>query len=662
MPSWIGYVVAAISVAALATGLVLLKPVIPLGAFPMPYIVVTMVIAYLFGLGPALVACGLSWLAFDFFFVPPLHSFGLATDEEGWARQIAFVLGVVIVGIAASEARKANRRIAERTARLEDQIREREQAQEALQETEEQLRLLVEGISDYAIFMLDREGNIASWNPGAERIMGYASEEMIGRHLSSFYTSEGVAAGTPEQELALAVEQGEHSLEGWRARKDGSRFWAAVTTAALRDSAGNLRGFAKVMRDMTERKQAEEEIRKLNTELEQRVIDRTAALDAALKQERAARSEADASGAKVRQLLEMAPDGILIATQDGSVSFVNNKALEMFGYEPKELLGAQVETLIPERYRDAHVLHRADYAAEPRTRPMGVGLDLFGLRKDGTEFPVEIALSPTWTDGELTVTAIIRDITERKRSEQQIRSLNEDLRQRAADLEASNKELEAFSYSVSHDLRAPLRAIDGFSSALLKHYLESLDEKAQDYLQRVRAASQRMAQLIDDILGLSRATRAEMHMQPVDLSEMSLDILSDLRKTQPDRQAEIEVQPGLTVNGDPHLVRIAMNNLLGNAWKFTSKREVARIEVGAIEQNGERVYFVRDNGAGFSLAYADKLFSPFQRLHSESEFPGTGIGLALVQRILRRHRGRIWAESEEEKGATFFFTLGDTDK
>lgn len=256
-------------------------------------------------------------------------------------------------------------------------------------------------------------------------------------------------------------------------------------------------------------------------------------------------------------------------------------------------------------------------------------------------------------------------IAEREAAEQALKELNAELDQRVAErtaqLENANKELEAFSYSVSHDLRAPLRAIDGFSNTLLKNYGDALDERAQDYLRRVRAASQRMAQLIDDILGLSRATRAEMHRQRVDLSEMASEILDSLRRSEPRRRAELVVQPGVIVDADAPLLHIALDNLLRNAWKFTGKREVARIEVGSLEQDGERVYFVRDNGVGFSMNYADKLFSPFQRLHTESDFPGTGIGLALVQRIVRRHGGRIWVHSEIDQGTTFYFTLGETD-
>lgn len=237
------------------------------------------------------------------------------------------------------------------------------------------------------------------------------------------------------------------------------------------------------------------------------------------------------------------------------------------------------------------------------------------------------------------------------------RSLERRVVERTAQLEDTNRELEAFTYSVSHDLRAPLRSIDGFSLAIQEDYTDKLDDAGKDYIDRVRAATQRMAQLIDDLLRLSRITRVEMRRESVNLSEMAREIIDELKNSNPEREAEIVIQPDVMAEGDPDLLKIALGNVLGNAWKFTSKASIGRIELGTTDIDGEQAYFVRDNGIGFDMAYAGKLFTPFQRLHAETEYPGTGIGLAIVKRIIARHEGRIWAEGVVGQGATFYFTL-----
>lgn len=248
-----------------------------------------------------------------------------------------------------------------------------------------------------------------------------------------------------------------------------------------------------------------------------------------------------------------------------------------------------------------------------------------------------------------------------KLAEEEIRKLNVELEhrvvERTAQLEAANKELQAFSYSVSHDLIAPLRSINGFSEALLEDYGEKLDGAAKDYLGRVREASQRMGQLIDDLLALSRVTRSEIRWEKVDLSGLARSIAAELQSAGPGRNVQFAITDGLLTDGDPGLLRAALGNLIGNAWKFTAKKPEATIELGVTQNNGKKIYFVRDDGAGFDMAYAGKLFGPFQRLHGRKEFEGTGIGLATVQRIINRHGGRIWAEAEVSRGATFYFTL-----
>ncbi|HSQ78662.1 MAG TPA: GAF domain-containing protein, partial [Nitrospirota bacterium] len=375
-----------------------------------------------------------------------------------------------------------------------------------------------------------------------------------------------------------------------------------------------------------------------------------------------------------RSLLEASLDPLVTIDAGGKITDVNLATEKVTGRSRAELIGTDFSDYFTEPakakagyqqvFEEGFVM---DYALEIR-------------RGDGHVTPVlyNAAVYNDDAGNVLGVFAAARDITDRKRAEDELLKLNRELEarviERTALLEAANKELEAFAYSVSHDLRTPLRGIDGFSLALLEDYADKIDESGKDYLQRVRGGALKMGQLIDALLNLSRLTRGELKRVTVDLSLLAQNAAEELRKLEPDRRVEFIIANGVTVKGDTIMLRAVLDNLFANAWKFTGKRDKARIEFGAFEcgvrnaefgmktqepcEQGKTVYFVRDNGSGFDMTYAHKLFTAFQRLHGTTEFPGLGIGLATVQRIIHRHGGRVWAEGELEKGATFFFTLG----
>lgn len=433
-----------------------------------------------------------------------LELFALRKDQTEFPVEISLSPIETSEGTLVSSAIRditERKRIEQGIQRLNEDLERRGMALEALNQQLAGFQKLVEGVRDYAIIMLDAKGGIASWNSGAQLIKGYTAEEIIGQHFSRFYPPEDIANGKPDRELREVARLDRIEDEGWRLRKDGSRFLANVVISALRDTNGNLWGFAKVT----------------------------------------------------------------------------------------------------------------------------------------------------------------RDITEQRKTEEGIRQLNQELKKRGSELEISNKELESFTYSVSHDLRAPLRHIDGFSKILVEDHSAELSEEGREYLDLIRVSTREMGQLVDDLLDLARVGRKDPVLQLTGLDSLANEIISALKRDNAGRSIEWKVGRLPFVECDPGLIKQVFTNLLSNAVKYTSPRKPAVIEVGTSTQDGKPVVFVRDNGVGFNMKHADKLFGVFQRLHRAEDFEGTGVGLATVRRIVHKHHGRIWADAKVDQGATFYFTLGTSE-
>lgn len=473
-------------------------------------------------------------------------------------------------------------------------------------------------------------------------ILLYSREELAQLSWEDLTHPEDQEKNNKFFEEALDGKKKIYGLEKRYVRGDGKIINANISVCPIQNDRGEVACFLTVVEDVTRRKTTERELSRLNRELEHRVEERTAALREVEN--------------RYQILAEAAPVAIFHSDFAGNCTYVNSGWVNMTGLSREESLGRGWQEAV-------HPGDRRRLIEEWQTT-LRSGGGVFEavcrfLRSDGRLIYGLARALPLKTGGAdiSGLVATVTDVTARKLAEEKIARLNKDLQQHAAELETVNKELEAFSYSVSHDLRAPLRSIDGFSQALLEDYGAALDGTAADYLNRVRAATQRMGQLIDDLLMLSRVTRREIHIQTVNLTAMAERIAGDLRKEEPRRKVNFIIKKGLSVSGDPQLLQIVLQNLLSNAWKYTAREKTARIEFGDRDLNRSRTYFVRDNGVGFDSRYANKLFKPFQRLHGLNEFEGTGIGLATVKRIIHRHGGRVWAEGEVGKGATFYFTL-----
>lgn len=631
-------------------------------------------------------------------------------------------------------------------AALEREVHERRELEIDLHITENRFREQAEllDITSDAIFVRNLDDEITYWNRSAERLYGWSGDEARGRTTHELLHTEFPKELAEIQ--AEVLDKGHWQGELRHRCRNGSVAVVSSRWALRHDVRGNASAVLESNRDVTQSKRDEQ---------------------------------------KFRDLLETAPDPIVIVNKSGRIQLVNAQTEKLFGYSRAELIGAPIEVLVPERLQGQHSSHREAYTQAPQPRSMGVGLELHGRRKDGTEFPVEISLSPletaegtlisgsirdvtrrkwleqealehqtrfrllidsvkdyaimsldaqglvtSWNTGaqrlkgyseeeimgqhlsrfypqadiangkperelqqaavtghiedqdwrvrkdgssfwaEVAITAvhdaagkligfvkITKDITARRDAEEQIQGLNSQLRARVEELSAVNSELESFSYSVSHDLRAPLRHVDGFARILKEEYSPGMPVEAIRYLDRILDAATHMGQLIDDLLNLARIGRREFTRKRVQIGDVVKQAIAELPPEAEERNIEWRIEPLPELNCDAGLLKLVLINLLSNAVKFTRKQPLAVIEVGSHISDGRTAIFVRDNGVGFDKQYADKLFGVFQRLHRQEEFEGTGIGLATVQRIIRRHGGEIWAESQVNAGATFFFTL-----
>ena len=557
-------------------------------------------------------------------------------------------------------------------------VTEQRRAEAALHDASQRLEAIVTA-APVAIVALDRDRIVRLWNPAAAATFGWSAGEVVGRPAPFIPAGAGERAG----ELAQRVYEGEQfaGLDLPYLRKDGSLVATSTSLAALSGADGQTDGVLMLIEDVSESRAGALRVARL-TRLYQVLSAVAEAIPRVRDPERLyeelCRIVVEQGGFVMAWVGAAGPDGrvVVLATAGNDSGYAEGLGIDLS--DPSTAAGPTGVA-----FADGTTTAIIDIAADARMAPFLTAAEERGFRSsaavpilvDGRPEAVLSLYSPevgAFDDEELALlerlAADVAFATEaagreraRRRAEEDLTELNADLErrvlERTAELEVVNAELEAFSYSVSHDLRAPLRALDGFSLALVEDYGDRLDGTAFDYLGRIRAASQRMARLIDDLLTLSRVTRREMSRESVDLSRMAREIAGELRESEPDREVEVTVAANMAVDGDAHLLDVALRNVMANAWKFTAREPAARIEIGSMDQGDEPVFYVRDNGAGFDPAYVDMLFTPFQRLHGYDEFAGTGIGLATVQRIVRRHGGRVWAEGQTGKGATVYFTL-----
>ena len=504
---------------------------------------------------------------------------------------------------------------------LQKQALESKLTKDALAQSNAKFEAMFNSIPD-AVMFLDINQTIVKTNPAFYRMFGYNEQESSGKTAEKLYAHKDDFIKQDKKSIQTKNEAYEVKFK----HKNNNILWTDTSSTMVKNKDDNIIGFIYIIRDITERKEADQKLR--------------------------------LSEQHLSALAENIQDGFLVNLK-GKHVFANRSIAKILGYEKKEdLHGTSIADIVhPDELKKIQTRFKIRLKNEIQSSQY----ESVFITQSGQSLPVEITVATTTWEDQVAGLASIRDISERKKTEKELDQYRNQLeikvQERTTALEATNKELEAFSYSVSHDLRAPLRSIHGFSQILLEEYSHRIDEKGKDYLNRVSDGTIRMGKLIDDMLKLSRTTRKNLSRELINISKIAENIAEREQQKNTDRNVQITIEQKMEVYADSNLIEIALENLISNAMKFTSKQKNSLIEFGINNKNGENFYYVKDNGAGFDQRYAKKLFGAFQRLHRESEFPGTGIGLATVQRIIHRHGGRIWAEADLNRGATFFFTL-----
>lgn len=557
------------------------------------------------GPAPAVLATVVAALTVDLAFTEPywVFSFGDTTQN---LRSLVFIVGGITMSLVSGMLRNARAREMQRIGELrESEVRFHS--------------LLVEGAQDYAIVMLDPQGKVSTWNAGAQRIEGYSAQQIIGKDYARFFAPEDVTARKPAQMVELAIQRGQHAEEGWRVRSDGSRFWAGTTLTPIHNSTGELTGFALVTRDLTERKAAQDALRQ--------------------------------GEERLRLLVEAVSEyAIIMLDTDGRVVTWNNGAQRIKGYSAADIIGKHFSCFY---VAEDVAAGKPQLALETAAKQDVYRGEAWRIRKDGSRFWANVTITAIRdADGQLRGFAkVTRDMTEKRLAEQRIQ-------QAMAELARSNAELQQFAYVASHDLQEPLRAIAGCVQLLQQRFGGKLDGRADEYISHAVDGATRMKALINDLLEYSRVGTRANTLRPTDCGEVLKAALANLQTMVVEKKAIVTNGPLPTITADESRMVQLLQNLIGNALKFTADR-TPEVHLAARHVDQAWQFSVRDNGIGIEPQYRERIFGVFQRLHTRREYPGTGIGLAICKRIVERHGGKIWVESEPGKGTTFLFTIPD---